>query len=166
MIDPRVDEGGTERVGQCLDNVDNDSDGTIDAMARDRDLDGTLEPVDTRCGLAEPLVDLVNEDGVFFTPFCADGVDNDGDGMADDSDPQCWIGDNLGGGNEITPRALSGVDAGFYALKSANFSSPRRYIFRYAISASDGLEDGSISPNSCADGLDNARRRRDRRIRP
>ena len=155
VIDPRVNEAGVEQVGQCLDNLDNDGDGGIDATRADRDMDGVLDPRDASCGLGEPFVDIVLESGVIPTPPCADGLDNDGDGVQDASDPQCWIGDNLGGGNDIAPRLLTGLDSAFYTLKGANFSGLRRLLFRYSISGHDGLEDGATTPNSCLDRLDN-----------
>ena len=66
---------------------------------------------------------------------CGDGVDNGGDGVIDANDPDCLVGDNLGGGNSFAASDISNLNANFYAAKAANFNADRAMIFRYAISA-------------------------------
>lgn len=68
---------------------------------------------------------------------CSDGLDNDGNGLTDASDPACLVGDNLGGGNAIAPTNLPGQvgDPQFYVLKAGNFDPNRALIFRYGIAA-------------------------------
>ncbi len=68
---------------------------------------------------------------------CGDTRDNDGDGLTDADDPDCLVGDNLGGGNEIDPAAqdpILGLDDAFYEAKKINFNTNRETVFRYAIS--------------------------------
>ena len=68
-------------------------------------------------------------------PNCQNGVDDDGDGLPDATDPDCLAGDNLGGGNAITTApAICNLNAAFYTTKLANFDPNRLPIFRYAIS--------------------------------
>jgi uncharacterized repeat protein (TIGR01451 family) len=69
---------------------------------------------------------------------CGDTFDNDGDGAPDGADPQCLVGDNLGGGGIIPTVGACARDAAFFAAKNAasGFNSQlRRWVFRYAISA-------------------------------
>ena len=95
-------------------------------------------------GLIDPLLP---EDSMDFFNTCNDGIDNgDGDG-ADADDPDCRIGDNLGGGEMIelddlpngeTVPGLSGDTDGddvadFFELKEQFFDENRRFAFRYGI---------------------------------
>jgi uncharacterized repeat protein (TIGR01451 family) len=66
---------------------------------------------------------------------CGDGVDNGGDGVIDANDPDCLVGDNLGGGNSFAASDISNLNSDFYAAKAANFNANRAMIFRYGISA-------------------------------
>ena len=86
---------------------------------------------------------------------CSDGLDNTGDGASDALDLDCLSGDNLGGGNAVTPSAISDLNSAFYTAKRANFAAARRWTFRYGLSAAPGFEDGSTAGNSCNDGVDN-----------
>lgn len=102
------------------------------------------------------LVDpTAQEDGSFALNSCSDGIDNGGDGIMDANDPDCLVGDNLGGGNMIPLSRIPNLDSSFYAAKRANYDTVRKFIFRYGISAVPGLEDGSNMANSCFDGIDN-----------
>lgn len=69
---------------------------------------------------------------------CSDGVDNDGDTLIDANDPDCLVGDNLGGGNSMAASGISNLNAAFYTAKGANFNANRAMIFRYGISAQPG----------------------------
>jgi len=79
---------------------------------------------------------------------CSDGIDNGPDGLVDTLDPDCLLGDNLGGGNLLPFQPGPYLDdllatGTFYILKGdpQNFNPARRWIFRYAISGPGG--DGS-----------------------
>jgi uncharacterized repeat protein (TIGR01451 family) len=78
---------------------------------------------------------------------CNDGIDNDGDGLVDGADSDCLVGDNFGGGNQIsaTPQ-ICDLDTNFYNAKRANFNANRALVFRYGINAQgcDQDSDGSI----------------------
>jgi hypothetical protein len=75
------------------------------------------------------------EDGG-FPGSCGDGVDNGGDGLVDGNDPDCFIGDNLGGGNQLPTSSICDVNiAAFVTAKNANFAANRWPAFHYAISA-------------------------------
>jgi uncharacterized repeat protein (TIGR01451 family) len=103
--------------------------------------------------LADPTA---GEDGA-AAGTCGDGLDNGSDGLTDSNDPDCLVGDNLEGGNQLplsTP--VYGVDPGFYALKgSSNFTPTRASVFRYAISSATFFEDGTTNAGTCTDGMDN-----------
>jgi len=69
---------------------------------------------------------------------CGDGIDNNADGFADQNDPDCLSGDNLGGGNVLMSGVVPGVsdlDSSFYFAKNGvlAFTPSRRGIFRYGI---------------------------------
>jgi uncharacterized repeat protein (TIGR01451 family) len=66
---------------------------------------------------------------------CGDGADNGGDGVTDANDPDCLVGDNLGGGNSFAASDISNLNSDFYTAKAANFNANRAMIFRYGISA-------------------------------
>ena len=70
------------------------------------------------------------------------------------------VGDNLGGGNPITPApdlCPPGDGDKFNTVKSQNFDSARSLIFRYGISSPQctGLSEDGAGPNTCTDGRDN-----------
>lgn len=78
---------------------------------------------------------------------CGDGADNGGDGLTDGADPDCLVGDNLGGGNQMATANICDVEINaFNTAKNANFAAGRRPVFRYAISAvgCDADGDGNI----------------------
>jgi hypothetical protein len=102
----------------------------------------------------KPGINLHVDTGTLFDPTasegpgappnsCSDGLDNNGDGKIDAADPQCMVGDSLingtlglGGGNAVPAYTTCGLDGGFYATKAANFNQNRKWVFRYAVSAS------------------------------
>jgi uncharacterized repeat protein (TIGR01451 family) len=66
---------------------------------------------------------------------CNDNINNDGDALIDAADPDCLVGDNLGGGSVVPTVAACNLDSTFYAAKGTNFNAAqRRWIFRYAVS--------------------------------
>ena len=69
---------------------------------------------------------------------CSDGIDNGTDGLIDANDPDCLVGDNLGGGNSMAASDIANLNTNFYAAKGANFNNNRAMIFRYGISARPG----------------------------
>ena len=69
---------------------------------------------------------------------CGDGIDNGPDGTMDANDPDCLVGDNLGGGNAMAASGISNLNAAFYTAKAANFNANRSMVFRYGISAQPG----------------------------
>ncbi|MHC4443704.1 MAG: 6-bladed beta-propeller [Planctomycetota bacterium] len=75
---------------------------------------------------------------------CGDGIDNLPDGLTDADDPDCLVGDDLGGGNSMAATDIPSLNVDFYNAKSANFNSDRAMVFRYAISArhKDGFGGG------------------------
>jgi uncharacterized repeat protein (TIGR01451 family) len=79
--------------------------------------------------LADPTA---AEDGG-FAGSCGDGIDNGGDGPIDGDDPDCLVGDDLGGGNAVAG-GIGCLDVAYFAAKATNFDSRRRWAFRYAIS--------------------------------
>jgi hypothetical protein len=124
--------------------------GGRDAQANPDGLPGINLWVDTG-GLTDPSA---AEDG-FGSGSCSDGIDNGFDGSTDAADSDCLVGDNLGGGNQLTPQAISDLNTAFYTAKQSNFAAARSWAFRYGISAAPGFEDGSSAGNSCFDGVDN-----------
>jgi uncharacterized repeat protein (TIGR01451 family) len=84
------------------------------------------------------LIDATaSEDGAGANT-CGDGIDNGPDGTMDANDPDCLVGDNLGGGNAMAASGISNLNADFYAAKAANFNTNRSMVFRYGISAQPG----------------------------
>jgi uncharacterized repeat protein (TIGR01451 family) len=77
---------------------------------------------------------------------CSDGIDNGLDGLMDGADPDCLVGDNLGGGNVLPASDICNLDASFLAAKASNFNPARARVFRYGISARgcDADSDGQI----------------------
>jgi uncharacterized repeat protein (TIGR01451 family) len=124
--------------------------GGLDAQSNPDGQPGINLWVDTG-GLTDPNG---TEDGG-ATSSCSDGIDNAGDGATDAADADCLAGDNLGGGNAVTPSAISDLNSAFYTVKRANFNAARGWTFRYGLSAAPGFEDGSAAGNSCFDGVDN-----------
>jgi len=69
---------------------------------------------------------------------CGDGLDNGLDGVSDRSDPpdpDCLVGDNLGGGNVVDVSNISGLTRSFYDVKTVNFDLRRRLVFHYGLSS-------------------------------
>lgn len=124
--------------------------GGLDAQSNPDGQPGINLWVDTG-GLTDPNG---AEDGG-ATGSCSDSIDNGADGATDASDADCLAGDNLGGGNALTPSAISDLNSAFYTVKRANFDAARGWTFRYGLSAAPGFEDGSAAGNSCFDGADN-----------
>jgi uncharacterized repeat protein (TIGR01451 family) len=83
--------------------------------------------------LADPTA---SEDGAGGNT-CSDGIDNNSDGLTDGADPDCLVGDNLGGGNAIGGDADC-LEGDFYDTKATNFNSNRALVFRYAIFGDPG----------------------------
>ncbi|HEX4862732.1 MAG TPA: hypothetical protein VFV02_01595, partial [Acidimicrobiales bacterium] len=117
LVDPSVREG--QAPGTCMDGADNGGDGFPDGA-------------DSDCVFLDASV----EDPA--PGNCTDGFDNDSDGNADGLDTDCLVGDNLGGGNQVSPPGACELDSSFYDTKWANFSPNRSKVFRYAISAAQG----------------------------
>ncbi len=91
-------EAGT----QCVDGIDNDGDGVIDTNDPGCHTDGdatnpaSFDPTDndeTNAGSGTGGSGGTGDDG--GDAECADGRDNDGDGVIDADDPGCHIGNNI-----------------------------------------------------------------------
>ena len=98
---------GTVTESNCVDNIDNDSDGQIDCAdsdcngfpacgtppsesnctdSWDNDSDGKTDCDDPDCAISSPCDDLPDENDAVV---CADGIDNDQDGQPDCMDADC-----------------------------------------------------------------------------
>ena len=86
---------------------------------------------------------------------CGDGIDNGGGDGFDTGDTDCLLADNFGGGEQIPASGISDLNSAYYNVKNARFNDNRDLLFRYALSAAPGFEDGSTAGNSCFDGIDN-----------
>ncbi|MER8185065.1 hypothetical protein [Kitasatospora sp. NPDC094015] len=121
-VDPTASEGAP--TGSCSDGKDN-------AVPPDGLIDGN----DPSCigRLTNYLDASVENPG---PSNCGDNLDNDGDGLADDRDPDCLVGDDLGGGDIFNlPVMACTLDVNFYNAKAQHFNQNRRWIFRYGILA-------------------------------
>lgn len=101
--------------GTCADGIDNGDTGLRDGA-------------DPFCSGQFDYLDASAEDP--RGPVCVDGVDND--------NPNCLVGDNLGGGGELkTAPGACELDKAFYQAKrdKDHFDPVRRHVFRYAILA-------------------------------
>jgi uncharacterized repeat protein (TIGR01451 family) len=116
LVDPSAREG--QALGTCLDGIDNGR------------LDGAVDTADLDCQPPNYLETSTEDPG---PANCNDAADNDGDGLIDGTDPDCLVGDNLGGGNFVI-RPIGCLVADFYITKENNFNLNRRSVFRYAIS--------------------------------
>ncbi|WP_404953411.1 hypothetical protein [Streptomyces sp. 147326] len=124
LRDPAGREGGP--VGTCSDGIDNGTDGLVDGndptcnRVQTDYLDASVEnPQPTNCG---------------------DGVNDDGDTFPEAQDPDCLVGDNLGGGSVIAAPGACGLDPAFYASRNLNFNRNRRLIYHYGqIAAQPGV---------------------------
>ena len=133
-------------TSQCSDGVDNDLDGLVDADDSgcvDSDGDIVSDAMETLLG-SDPsdsgsfpesaLLDGVLAFAGFGFVFCADGIDNDLDGLTDGDDPGCDPIDTDGDGFEEALEKRFGSDPG-----DPN-SVPEHEI---------------PNPGSCSDGIDN-----------
>jgi uncharacterized repeat protein (TIGR01451 family) len=125
-LDPAGGEGG-QGLSTCADELDNDGDGAIDERED--------------CPLVHDAF-ATESAASWLADECGDGMDNDGDGSIDADDPDCLVGDDLGGGNALTDASgspFSGsvcqFNSGFYDAKDSNFAPERAMVFRYAIQA-------------------------------
>ena len=116
LVDPTADEA--RLAGTCTNGLDDDGDGLVDGA-------------DTSCTYFESS----REVGVGNCATAGGGaaVDDDGDGLADGADPDCRVGDNFGGGQALSPQGTCGLNAAFYATRSANFDPRRLWVFHYAL---------------------------------
>ncbi|MCH8201201.1 MAG: hypothetical protein IIB85_04695, partial [Chloroflexi bacterium] len=152
--DPNDPNSTTEDTGsdsilgtsQCSDGVDNDLDGLTDgddSGCQDSDGDIVSDAMETLLG-SDPsdsgsfpesaLLDGVLDFAGFGFVFCADGIDNDLDGLTDGDDPGCEPIDTDGDGFEEALEKRFGSDP-----DDAN-SVPEHEI---------------PNPGSCSDGVDN-----------
>ncbi len=112
LVDPFAFESGFRNT--CTNGIDDDGDGQVDLL-------------DTSCRFAEFSEEVTGD--------CGDGADTDGDGP-DATDPQCRVGDDLGGGQQLAaPVGACGLDAVYVAAKAASFDPRRQRVFHYAIQA-------------------------------
>ncbi|MFJ7158258.1 hypothetical protein ACIQUQ_25430 [Streptomyces sp. NPDC101118] len=127
--------------GTCTDGVDNGGDGRTDAADQDCD--------NIAAGSSGEYLETSVEDPA---PNCT---------PADTGNPDCLVGDDLGGGNQLFRHLNNcGIDRTFYDAKNGrgafpapNFNSNRRLIFRYAISTqSDQDTDGMGPDTGCGSG--------------
>ncbi|WP_405942767.1 hypothetical protein [Streptomyces sp. NBC_00207] len=126
--------------GTCTDGIDNSGDGRTDAADQDCD---NVDSGDS----GEFLETSVEDPAPNCTP-------------ADTANPDCLVGDDLGGGNRI-PAHLNncGLDAAFYnakrggggAFPTPNFNTNRRMIFRYAISTRSDQDTDGAGPDTACD---------------
>jgi hypothetical protein len=140
----RVDSGGLydkdamegPPPGTCNDTVDNDG------------KDGR-DGADPDCWYRDVGV----ED---FVDNCENGNDDDHDNKADKDDPDCIVGENLGGGNAVPALDNCSFDKKFFETKAApgnNFASARQRVFNYVIyTTSDPDTDGNGPDTGCGIG--------------
>lgn len=140
LVDTGARKG--QAAGTCMDGIDNGGrDGRIDAADPDCD--------NVNAGRSGEYLETSVEDPA---PNCT---------TADTADPDCLVGDDLGGGNQL-PMHLNncGLDTVFDnakrgrgAFPTANFNTNRRLIFRYAISTrGDQDTDGNGPDTGCGSG--------------
>ncbi|MGW2563115.1 CARDB domain-containing protein [Streptomyces sp. NPDC001514] len=105
--------------GTCNDGVDND---------RKHGPDGS----DPNCRYR----DLGVED---FTANCDNDTDDDEDGKRDEEDPDCIVGEDLGGGEQIpSPLNNCKLDTTFYETKNARHQAQRQKAFNYVLYTTEG----------------------------
>ncbi|MCX2180847.1 hypothetical protein KV205_09940 [Streptomyces sp. SKN60] len=132
LHDKTAMEGAPE--GTCNDGLDNDGVNGIDGA-------------DANCNDRE----LGVED---YTANCNNGIDDDGDGRPDAQDPDCVVGDDLGGGNPIAaPLANCNLDADYRDTKARNFQLLRQKAFNYVLYTTQDVDtDGAGPDTGCNSG--------------
>ena len=130
----------------CSDGIDNDLDGLTDGEdpgCTDSDGDSVSDPTEELLGSDPNAFDSLPEHARFDTLlesfglpvfFCADFIDNDGDGLTDAEDPGCEPIDNDGDGVDDAAEKRFGSDP------ADPNSTP---------------EHETPNPGSCSDGIDN-----------
>lgn len=149
-------------VDMCTDDIDNDEEGW--------DL---VDEADPECMwhwgdvAREETSTYTNSQGLgretSRTPWpCEDDLDNDGDGLSDELDPDCLADAAIAldaaaaGANELSAGNITGSStASFLAAKDANFDRNRRWVFRYLISAANytGNDKGGQANLPGSDGV-------------
>ncbi|MFE2322416.1 CARDB domain-containing protein [Streptomyces sp. NPDC059385] len=122
--------------GTCTDGVDNDG------------KDGTDGAENNDCFFR----DIGVED---FKANCSNGTDDDGDGKKDAEDPDCIVGEDLGGGNQIAfPLENCKLDTKYYDSKARNHQLLRKKVFNYVLyTTKDPDTDGSGPDTGCPAGV-------------
>ncbi len=179
--DPRVCEDGGDapciarQIGLtfgCLDGIDNDGDGLVDAAdpqcldpfsgesadgvrrapdtacndGIDNDGDGRVDAADDGCAFAADR----SEGGGFRLPECEDGLDNDGDGATDADDPDCA---EAAAGESTAPTDVAGLPACADGLDNDGDGSVDLDDPGCASGPDGDTELSAVGP--CNDGIDN-----------
>jgi uncharacterized repeat protein (TIGR01451 family) len=127
------------RPCSCGDGLDNDGDGFTDK-----------EDFDCRTQLAAggPIDQFDASRSEFATSglagSCRDGLDNDGDGDVDGDDVDCGVGDDFGGGRQLTTETFCDLDDTFYDFRKDEFDAIRRPVFHYGISGTSCPDSGGM----------------------
>jgi hypothetical protein len=179
---PDTDGDGLEDFIEASKQIDLDCNGTVDVNLpagvdpNHKDLLLELDwQADIGTATAKPsfrVVQLV-KDAFARAPVDAGGIPNpdgqyginlwvDTGNLTDPNNPSQLVGDPMGGGNEIAPFFMTGIDDGRFApVRNANFQPGREVYFRYGVYAHpphlDALngEAGPGAPGDCNDGMDN-----------
>jgi hypothetical protein len=119
--------GGSGNGAQCADGIDNDGDGLIDANDPGCHSDGN--PNNASSYNKNDNSEGGGGNAGNGNPQCSDGVDNDGDGVADSADPGCHSDGNANNAASYVPsddseaNGAAGV-AGTTASRNASGSLP------------------------------------------
>ena len=131
----------SDPLDSCRDGINND--GAFEPAAY-----GGADDTDVECGwhfAATGPGSYTNSQGLgresTNLPWpCEDGIDDDGDGLIDEDDPDCHVleSSQFGGAEEVGDREISGIrDDAYTEVRNESFDLRRRWVFRYLVSASD-----------------------------
>ena len=81
---------------------------------------------------------------------CGDGIDNDGDGLVDQADLQCY-----GPGDSESPEGLRGINTACTDGEDNDGDGAIDHDDADCLAALDGNETGAVLPDPCTDGEDN-----------
>jgi uncharacterized repeat protein (TIGR01451 family) len=168
------DNDETNPKAQCQDGIDNDGDGLVD-FPQDPGCQSRQDNDETNAASSSSSVSSSATSSSSSTssapvPQCRDGIDNDGDGVADFNDPGCYTGGVYNPNDNDETNTVQSSSSSMSSMSSSSVSSARAQCADGIDNDGDGVSDfndpgcytgGTYNPNDndernqCSDGIDN-----------